>query len=277
MQRLKAHDKGFQHDANLQTSNQTVDGKMITWGQVKQAVERSRLLAEQTRYQSRTKISDRAKFIDYKRFIISSLLTIMPPGRQHIFRELVYGKTIVYGLFDEFNQFTSHEDLQEDQTPIWYISLIPIEYKTGKTHKNWIVEIPNKEYSDGKKFYDYLYKWYFAYDRDENGEWYGLREAIKPLDDSFFPGSKTRKMASASNMSAFIKNVFYQATNVPLTPHTLRHIFNTHVRNLGAGEAVLESLAYWMQHRKETADLHYNQQNSRQRFQTGWDFVKDLL
>ncbi len=78
-------------------------------------------------------------------------------------------------------------------------------------------------------------------------------------------------------MTAFMKNVFYQATNLPVTPHTLRHIFNTHVRNLGASEAVLESLACWMQHKKETADKYYNQQNIRHKFQAGWNFVKDLL
>ncbi|MBO3464055.1 hypothetical protein G7B40_022950 [Aetokthonos hydrillicola Thurmond2011] len=44
---------------------------------------------------------------------------------------------------------------------------------------------------------------------------------------------------------------------VAINPHALRHIFHTHLKDIGATPLQLESSAYWMKHDERTAAKDY--------------------
>jgi len=237
-------------------ANTREEKPLITWEKVMSTLEICRQEALVTKHSytrgnglSTRKRRPRAIAVSYQRFLILSFFTLLPPDRQRTIRELKVGKTLKYGEFVN-NRFIE-ADPTKDSTKKWYIYLKPEDYKTGDTYGEWRGEVPNVEFKDGTKFYEYIFNWLYG----------KIRDALNITDKSYmFSVPTTGKQYYSGSMVGLLKAIFVRITGVPITPHQLRHIYVTHLRDLGVTDAEKEAAAYWMKHSRETADKIYSHQ-----------------
>lgn len=229
-----------------------------------------------------------------QRFLILAFFTVVPPDRQRTFRELRIGETIKHGLF-KGKKFTPADKLPPEQAR-FYIHLKTGDYKTSKAYGEFIGELPNEVYPDGSTFYQYLYRWLYHGYQKEDGTWAGLREAmvlchprhaerlsapnarprIDPKTHNYFFLSTTGKGIHADCLLEIFTGFFKKFAGVPVTPHTLRHIFRTHLKDLEATSNQLESAATWMKHDVRTAEEFYTHQSDEAKLKPAADLMKSL-
>jgi hypothetical protein len=94
-----------------------------------------------------------------QRFLILAFFTVVPPDRQRTFRELRIGETFKHGLF-KGKRFIPADKLPPEQAR-FYIHLKNGDYKTSKAYGEFIGELPNEVFPDGKTFYQYLDRWLY--------------------------------------------------------------------------------------------------------------------
>ena len=224
------------------------------------------------KYNRGNKLTKFSKALHLQSFLVIGLMVFMPTDRSRTYRELTFGKTLVYGLYNyETANFTPHDQLQKEEVTKskYYIHLLPQQYKTGKTYGEFWYEIENIDFGDGTFFYDYLNKWLFEGYRDV------MTRAGKT--DAVFIRSRSGISFRDSNRSKFgsyVRSIFFRLTNYNLSPHSLRSIFVTYINNLGLSDKERESIAYIMHHSKEMADKVYNKQTSREKMTIGVTFMK---
>jgi hypothetical protein len=237
--------------------------KAVTWEQVLMVVERLRYEADATHTDSivkgehkRKKRPIKARAASLMNFLLVALFTVVPPDRQRTYRELRLGETLKHGIYHG-EMFIPREKMINPQDAKFFIHLLPDQYKTGKAYKEWIGELPNLKYPDGKTFYQYLEKWlYCGYKKD--GVVKGLREVLNPKDHNYvFFGKITGEPIEVEGMTKKVASVFERMTGVPVSPHTLRKIFRSYIKEKGASPEELESAAYWMKHDLRTAEKDY--------------------
>lgn len=194
---------------------------------------------------------------DIQKFILFAFFVIIPPDRQRTFRELSIGGTLKHGLFDKKGKFTPVSSLEYRNLAKYYIDLGKNQYKTSKKYGPWRGEIPNYIFPDGTSFYSYLDKWlYFGY-QDENGDWHGFREALKPENHKFFFVQHNGKPFQNSAINERFHSICGLFLQKRVNPHDLRHSFNTHLAEIGASQEERESASYWMKHSLEIARAKY--------------------
>lgn len=238
--------------------NQNTDGKMLPWEKLLDLLEIKRQLFEHQTYKDGRKVVKMHILADdLQRFLMLACFTIMPPDRKRTFVELTYGKTLQHGLYDEkFLHFTPIDQMANPKEAKYYIRLEKGEYKTWKTYGVWTGEIPNKEFPDGKRFYDYWNQWFFDGYVDKDGNKHGYRDALNPQTDRVFVNQNGDAIAAGS-FTDKIKRLVYGEYKIPVTPHTIRHIYVNHVHTLKLDEATLDSIARWMKHSLEEAKKTY--------------------
>jgi len=280
---LRKNRKNTQEKVKIyqKSNNQNTDNKLIPWEEVLKVVEEYRLKYETKDYRKpdRHKVKPFTTACDLQRFLMLSFFTVMPPDRRRTFVELTYGKSLKHGLYDENENFTSIEKLKDKSQAKYYIYLSEGDYKTWKNYGTWIGEIPNKEYSNGKKFYDYIDEWLFNGYEQKNKK-IGYRYVLnpKPKTDRFFM-TQNGKLMTSCNFSAIVRNSFYRITGKPVSPHTIRHIYVSHIHKHGYDDATLESIAYWMKHSSQVAKetyLHLKQSEKLSRAYQAINSVKNL-
>lgn len=146
--------------------------------------------------------------------------------------------------------------MSNPQEAKYYIRLEQGEYKTWKTYGIWTGEIPNKKFPDGKCFYNYLHQWFFDGYVDKDGKKHGYRDALNPRTDRVFVNQNGDAIAEGS-FADKIKRIVYGEYKIPVTPHTIRHIYVNHIHTLGLDDATLDSIARWMKHSLEEAKKTY--------------------
>jgi len=242
--------------------------KVISWKEVIEALERARKEADLKDCTFYSKVEEKygrerrtigAIANSLQRFLMLAFFTLIPPDRQRTFRELRLGRTLKHGIF-QGEKFIPKDQMADPCQARWYIHQQHGEYKTSKTYGEWTGELPDTVFiKDGKSFYQYLERWFYKGYQDEQGIWYGLRDVLKPNDDYCF----TDLLGRPFNGTLFgkrIRNIFIKFTGVPVTAHMLRHIFRTHLEDIGASRTEIESAAYWMKHSSTTA-LKYTHQS----------------
>lgn len=229
-----------------------------------------------------------------QRFLILAFFTVVPPDRQRTFRELRIGETFKHGLF-KGKRFIPADKLPPKQAR-FYIHLKNGDYKTSKAYGEFIGELPNEVFPDGKTFYQYLDRWLYQGFQKDDGTWAGLREGmivchprhkerlaspnarkrIDPCSHNFFFLSTTGNRIDDESFLEIFTGFFKKFAGVPVTPHTLRHIFRTHLEDLEATRGQLKSAAFWMKHDMKTAEDYYNHQADERKLRPAADLMPSL-
>jgi len=260
IQRLRRFNK------NLPSQAKKIQSDLIKWETVIEVLEELRRRADTFHIenfdQGITKkilkrrprnISTMAK--ELQRFIILGLLTLMPPSRARVIRELRLGKTFKHGLILD-GAFIPKDKLENPKIARYYIHLQPEDYKTGDKYGEWLAEIPNSKFNDGKTFYNYLDRWLY----EKNREILMTDYKKDNCHDYLLLGAINGKPLIKSNFNSKVASIFRELTGEIIYPHKLRTVFRTYLVNNGATEAELESAAFWMRHSQETAKESYTKQ-----------------
>lgn len=248
-------------------NNQKIKPELMTWDIVIKVLEEMRRRADlvfcKSKSQNCLKKSKRKKHhiaADLQRFLCLGLMTLIPPSRSRVIRELLLQDTFKHGLFIG-NSFIPKDKLDDPKTAKYYIHLQPKDYKTGESYGEWRGEFPDVKFKDGKTFYSYLDRWIYQ----------GEREIfLKDKEHDFlFLQIISGKPYLPDSFCQFIKAIFNSATGEKVSPHKLRAIFRTYLVNKGASEVELESAAYWMRHSSKTAKEIYTKQTLDEKLTPG--------
>lgn len=263
--------------------------KAITWEQVLLALEKLRIEANLTHIDSRSKsgiIKPKkrpmgARANSLMRFLIFAFFVVVPPDRGRTFRELRIGETFKHGIF-EGDIFIPKERMLNPLEARYYIHLLPDDYKTGDAYGEWIGELPNTQFPDGSYFYDYLNLWLYdevvSVHRRHKVTYKGMRSVLQPEDHNylFFGPNNKKPLNDAAQMTSKVRYPLERLTGIPLSPHTLRKIFRTFIKDRLATHAEEESIAYWMKHDLRTANKHYTFQSCRNKLKPGIELANRL-
>lgn len=202
-----------------------------------------------------------------QKFLLVAFLTLIPPDRSRTYQELEVGRTFVQGHYDGV-RFTPIEKMKDPAQAEWWIHLMPEDFKTGDVYGEYWGLMPNTkpgQLQGGKTLYRYIDEWLNEH-----------RKAFKPEHKCFFTGMVGQQMDEECLRSIF-RELFFKFTGVPVTPHEMRRMYVTYLKEQGASEAELEAAAYAMHHdRKMQAEI-YNQQSQQSRIAPIYHFNQRLL
>ena len=203
---------------------------------------------------------------DLQIFLSLAFMVLIPTDRARTYYELEIGKTFVYGIYKD-GKFTPVEKLQDKTVAIWYIHLMPDDYKTGKIYKEYWGIMPNIQFDHNHNLYSYIDKWI------NEGRQYGG----KCNHDYFFRQIKRYKALTTVDWNVRIKAIFVQETGIPVTPKELRKMYITHLNNKGATNTELKGAAYAMHHSQKMQEGVYNSQTIMDRVQPIQEFNERMF
>jgi hypothetical protein len=223
--------------------------KSVPWVEVIDVLQVLRLRADLLTSKNRKPRNKAAVNNDLQAFLSLAFMTLIPTDRSRTYYELEIGRTFVHGLLQD-NKLTPVDKLKDKTQAMWYIHLMPDDYKTGRIYKEYWGIMPNVEFEDGKKLYEYIDKW-ITEGRDCNGNC---------NHNLFFRQTKTYKVLNAGDWCRRIKTIFESQTGVPVTPKEIRKMYITHLNNSGATNAELKGAAYAQHHSQKMQESVYNSQ-----------------
>lgn len=205
-----------------------------------------------------------------QKFLAIYFLTVIPTDRIRTIRELKLGKTLKYGIKTELG-FVSVDKMSTPEKAKYYIHLESEDYKTGDSHGEFWGEIINCIFFDGSYFYDYLDKWLYQ----------GYRQKLLSFDnqnhDFVFMKSRKSTPLDKDASSALIRYAFNSKSGFKLNPHRIRHIFRTYVeRRTDISAKEKESIAKWMHHSSDIAQIVYTNLNAQEELQPGFEAMQRI-
>lgn len=267
----------FRRKSKKETKKITPD--VITWEIVMKALYEIKDRADRTHYEERSRTSGniiKRKIGDERRakllqdFLILGFLTLVPPCRVRIIRDLRIGETLKHGVFEK-GIFIDISKLEDKSAAKYYIHLQPEDYKTGSYYGEWLGEFPNFQFPDGKTFYSYLDKYIYS----------GFRDALVKDSQYLFVAPRKLSPFTTKDISIKIQQLFLSSTNYKISPHKLRTIFRTYLTNQKATSDELKSAAFWMRHSNKMAVTTYTQQTLSEKLAPGLEAIitinKNLL
>jgi hypothetical protein len=192
--------------------------KSIPWENTADILEACREKADATNNDASSEINQITIVNDLQMFLSLAFMLLTPVDRARTYYELEIGRTFVYGLYKD-NQFTPVSKMQNQKEANWYIHLMPEDYKTGKTYGEYWKIMPNKEFSDGKKLYEYSDRWLNQ----------GREYKQKCNHDFFFRHVKGYKKLNSTQWSEQIRDIFNHVIGVRVCPKELRKMYITHL------------------------------------------------
>lgn len=246
--------------------------KSVPWEEAVALVEKLRLRAERE-YQKpviskgtviKNKRTSFALERDLQNFLSLAFMVLLPTDRARSYYELELGKTLVKGIFKDSHFYPVNFD---DNSPeaIWYIHLMPKDYKTGKAYKEFWAPISNAMFPNGKSLYEYINDWLFIY-----------RERKKPVEHNFFfRGVNDYEPLDSKDWGCRIANLFERELKVPVYPHQLRKMYISYMNAKGADSNVRRSTAIIQHHSEEMQEKVYNKLNILDRIAPGVKFCLD--
>ncbi|WP_414545303.1 hypothetical protein [Nostoc sp. CCY0012] len=275
--RRKANE--FEHERSSGAKNVIPKQKrMIPWLDVLEVVEKLRVEAtlterisvRHTRVNSkgqkpveRIKRTDRAIACDFQQFLIMAVYTAMPPGRPREYYELKLNKSIVEGILEQ-GIFTPKNQMKNPDLASWWIHLMPQDYKTGKIYQEWWGKLPNTQFSNGKTLYWYIEEWLTKW-----------RPFFNPNHDYLFTTEKGKPIRGSA-FAGRIERCICRFTGVRVNPHSLRHIFVTYLKDIGATEEQLNSAAKAMRHSRQTQSSIYDLQDLQSALEPSFELAQTI-
>lgn len=203
---------------------------------------------------SQMKRSENAIFHDVQTFLSLAFMLLIPTDRARTYYELEINRTFVYGLYEK-GRFIPIDKLNDKNQGVWYIHLMPGDYKTGKIYKEYWGIMPNVEFGDGKKLYEYIDRWVSK----------GREYKENCNHNYFFRGPANCMPLNVIKWGDKIKNIFIHQTGVPVTPKEIRKMYVTHLYNIGANDAQLKGASYAQHHSPKMQGGTYNVQTAFER------------
>jgi hypothetical protein len=186
---------------------------------------------------------------DLQDFLSLAFMTLIPVDRARTYYELEVDKTFVYGIYKD-DRFTPADRIKDNSQATWYIHLMPGDYKTGKIYGEYWGEMPDVEFSDDTKLYQYIDKWLNS-----------QRNCNKKCNhNKFFRQKVTYQKMNKCDWTKCIKNIFVDMAKIPVTPKELRKMYVTYLNNQGATNAELKGAAHAMHHSPQMQEKIYNSQ-----------------
>jgi hypothetical protein len=196
---------------------------------------------------------------DLQRFLMLSLLCVVPPLRRRTLSELELGRTLVHGILKP-SGFISRNKMTDSTQARYYYDMLPDDYKTGETYGHYFVEVPNYYFQDGSCFYDYLNKWLYEGYRQQLLSHEQIHQYLFVHIRNTTKDSLSGTSISSDSYGSIVAHVMEKFTGVAYYPQVFRAIYRTHYVNMGASPEVLDALAFFMQHSPETAANVYTRQ-----------------
>ncbi|AFZ10935.1 hypothetical protein Osc7112_6852 (plasmid) [Oscillatoria nigro-viridis PCC 7112] len=172
----------------------------------------------------------------FQRFIIIALMVSCPPRRAKEYYEAEIGKSLVKGGFQD-GSFVSLEKMKNPNEAQYY--LWPEDYKTMGTYGELAIPLNNITFPDGTRFYDYLEMWI--------NKWRQVL-AKEPKHNFLFLQDKNGKLLNSSSFGKKVKHIFWRFAGVSMSPHKLRHSFETYSQEIGLSDAEKQASVLAMGH-----------------------------
>jgi len=271
---LKKWRKEFHKELKVTSRAIPIEKKIVSWEQVMEVLIRAKYDAETdiNVYGPKSKIqfkfrSKRAIGKSLMRFLLLGFFILLPPHRQQVYRELLIGKSFIYGYLD--SGFLHSADSIDHEKYSYYLNIK--DYKTKGSYGDFITKVPNFDFLDGSSFYDFIDRWI----------WEGYREEVMsdPSIENFFVGVINGKPITTDGLGSIIKSSFYRSTGVKVTSHTLRHIYKTHIESsldLKLSDSERNSTAFAMKHSTEIANKIYNQQSQESKSAPAMELIQRI-
>jgi len=215
---------------------------------------------------SRTKLAR-----NLQKLLIVGFFIILPPDRNRTVRELELGRTLRLGLIQE-GLFIPSERLSPQVQPRWYIYLGKDDYKTGSSHGESWMEVPDMPMGNGMGFYHYLTLWISDF-----RQMFSPQHNILFVKTDAFNGATVGDPLTANNLVERVRGVFKAQVGVPVVPQALRKMFTTYLKSSGVEESVLEAAAVAMKHSRRMQEQVYDQQPHPEKIQPILDFNMQLF
>ena len=230
-----------------------IEKKFVSYEEVLQAVvELKKLADQQERIRTRTKTktgfeprSPQEVARACSRFLIVSFLSLLPPDRQQLVRDLEIGTSFARGCFRTGDIFTPEDEMDDPSQANWCFNLT--KYKTRKTYGDFKITVPNYPFGDGTTLYDYIDLWLNQY-----------RSLLNPKGDWLFVKHREGGKWKAGDVWNMVVKVFYRHTGKAVNPHLLRHIFNTHLEETNAPQDVKSASRKLMKQSDKIGSTRYN-------------------
>lgn len=273
------HLQAFRND--LAKDNQAIEKLPLTYPQSKEILLKLKEKADTHITKCGVRRKEVAIAKDLQTFLAFCFLVVVPPIRRRSIAELRWGITLKYGKFGEDSCFTKHTDLKNGEKPKYYYHLQPKDYKTGKTYGEFIAPLPNAEFPGGTTFYDYLNKWLFEGWRERlqvHGQTHQsvFMQVLNGKDEDGHIVSKAGDPASEYSFGSWIAHLTYKYCACEVYPNKFRHIWRTHLIEIGASKAELESFAFFMQHSEEMAAKAYTVRDIHQKLKASQNFLDNM-
>jgi hypothetical protein len=184
-------------------------------------------------------------------------------------------------------------------------------YKTRSTHSAQSIMIPNRQFSDGSCFYDYLerylygswmsegynnrlvYDWWQSELLGQRGRWVTLgRAEFNPGDACYLPTGNHSALwswgyvfvlpdlgtlADGSCFGSSFAKTAHRLIGKRITPHMMRYIWATWAYQVRLNDAQLRSLAYAMGHTVETLRGMYERCTPEEKRRPIEEAISELL
>lgn len=157
---------------------------------------------------------------DLQMFLSLAFMVLIPIEPAKTSYELEIGRTFVYGIHKE-DKFTSASKMEDPHKAVWYIHLMPGDYKTGRFYGELWKIMPNREFPDGKKLYDYIDRWLNQ----------GREYQQKCNHNFFFRSVQKYRQLNSSEWNIRIKNIFLKEVRIPVAPKDIRCMYIASLRS----------------------------------------------
>jgi hypothetical protein len=210
---------------------------------------------------------------ELQNFLSIALPVIAFPSRSRTYYDLRIGETFKEGCFLE-GQFRSKEQLEKEgllkkyEHQIgFYIHHMLDDSKIGKTiagewEFGWWALIPNYEFPDGSRLYQYIRRWL---------DW-GRPVLGATWHNNFFVKRKSNEPVDHDTWRARIKNMFNREFGVCVPPQYLRIIYSTSLSAYNASQEVKDAAACALEHSRKIHDEKYDMLASVRRIEPASDF-----
>ena len=249
-----------------------IEKKFVSYEEVLQVVVELKKRADQqervgSRRKNKTRFEPRSPqemARDCSRFLMIAFLSVFPPDRQQLLRDLEIGTSFFRGCFKTGNVFVPEDEMDDPSQARWCFNLT--KYKTHKTYGDVKITVPNYSFGDGTTLYDYIDLWINKH-----------RSLLNPKGNWLFVRHKEGDKWEDTDVHAMIVKVFHRYTGKSVNPHMLRHIFNTHLEENYAPKDVKTASRKMMKQSDKIGSTKYNHAITDRQVAPAIEYMRGLI
>jgi len=249
-----------------------IEKKFVPYEEVLQVVVKlKKLVDQQERVGQRTKTktyfeprTPKAMACACSRFLMISFLSLFPPDRQQLVRELEIGTSFAKGYFKQGDIFVPEDKMDDPSQANWCFNLT--KYKTHKTYGDCKITVPDYPFGDGTTLYTYIDLWLNQY-----------RSLLSPKGDWLFVKHRKGDKWMVADVFSMVVQVFHRQTEKAVNPHLLRHIFNTHLEETNAPKDVKSASRKLMKQSDKIGETKYNHATTDRQIVPAIEYMQGMI